>query len=50
MEDEVRKLEEENEQLKRKMKINDPKRQLQTEYDYKKDIRKKYNIWRVIAN
>jgi hypothetical protein len=27
------------------MKVSDPKRQLVTEYDYKKDIRKKYNIW-----
>ena len=43
MEEELRKLEEENEQLRRKSKP-DPKRHLVTEYDYKKDIRKKYNI------
>lgn len=44
LEEEVRRLEDENEQLRRKMKVSDPKRQLVTEYDYKKDIRKKYNI------
>lgn len=51
MEDDLRRLEEENEELKRRAKTKDSKRVVVTDYDYntrdgvtKKDIRRKYNF------
>lgn len=48
MEEEIRRLEDENDELKRRFKVKDMKRPIQSEYEHrdinKKDIRKKYNL------